>query len=699
MNAIRNPDGVFINTSYFKEEADRFIKHGTYCDAPEGSYDFKEYWDEQSRRCTEGYEVGGVKITGHHYNYLNFSQIQLTDESELLGIKKGKRSKSATKKTTFPDFWDGDYNYFWAVDIGRYGIEEDEYKKLNLGVKIKDLDGGKNICVSKARRKGFSFKNGSIVDNTYVHQRNATSVIGAYLTEYLYPKGTMTMFNEYNQFKNKHCPGFRRRRLKNDNEFVRCGFTEKINGAWVDSGRLNTVIATSFFNNAGAARGKDATLILLEEAGKFPNLKEAYVQTLDTIKDGVYMTGQILIFGTGGGEDSQWEDFEELFYDWETYDMLPFENIWDDEDQDTCSFFFPEYQNLVGFIDEQGNSKIEQAISHGEVIRENKKSKSRDPKAVDRYSAERPNKPREAFLRINQNIFPVKMLNDHLNYLKKDNKFRHVGVAGEFTYIANKLKFVPNDKLEPIFGYKRKVNTSKENSDGAVVMIQAPYRKDGVVPRDLYYICVDTYAYDEAEEGSLGVCYVMKQPNRFSQPDDMIVAHYVARPKTLDDFSKVVFELAEYYNAEVGLEWERCSSVIDYAKRFKKIDILAGAFNLAFDEKLKTSNSSTVKFGMRIGSGKDDTRKNIGLGYIRDWLLQPIAWDGNGNVTKLNLHNIMDIGLVEELIKYGKGNFDRVSALLVGMFFRRELAYLSVDINNDEMSNKISKLRQLTSQD
>lgn len=699
---IRNSEGIFVNTEYFREEANRFLKTGKYCDAPEDSYDFFEYWDEQERRCIEGYEVGGVKITGHHYDYLNFSQIKLTPEDELLGdTKKSKKNKSAKKKLSFPDFWDGDYNYFWAVDIARNGITEEDYKSLNLGVNILDLDGGRNVAVAKARRKGFSYKNGAIVSNNYTHGRNEVSIIGAYLAEYLYPKGTMTMFDEYTSFKNVNCPGFRRNRLINQPDFIKCGFQQEIGGVWVNRGRLNSVIATTFFSNAGAARGKDATLILLEEAGKFPNLKEAYQQTLDTIKDGAYMTGQILLFGTGGGEDSNWEDFEELFYDWETYDLLPFENIWDDEDQATCSFFFPEYQNLVGFMDKNGNTEKEKALAYSENIRENKRKKARDPKAVDRYTAERPNNPREAFMRINQNIFPVKYLNEHLNRIRRNSLFRNAAVAGEFAYHDGKLKFLPNDLLKPIYEYKSKVNTSDDSKEGdysgAVLMYQAPYRVDGKPPKDLYYICVDTYAYDQATAGSLGVCYVLKNPNKFSRPDDMIVASYIARPNTLDDFSKVVFELAEYYNAEIGLEWERCSSIIDYAKRFKKVDMLAGAFELAFDEKLSVKSGSTVKFGVRIGSGKDDTRKRIALGYLRDWLLTPIGFDAVDDSVILNLHTINDPGLLEELIKYSsiKGNFDRISALLVGMFFRREIAYANSGGEDSDISQKLSKLEKM----
>jgi len=68
----------FINTRHFEEEARNFLKNGSYTNAPRGTFAYKEYWNEQTRRCLEGYEVSGVTITGEHYFYLNFSQIKAT---------------------------------------------------------------------------------------------------------------------------------------------------------------------------------------------------------------------------------------------------------------------------------------------------------------------------------------------------------------------------------------------------------------------------------------------------------------------------------------------------------------------------------------------------------------------------------------------------------------------------------------------
>ena len=88
-------------------------KYGYYTPEPEGSPDWKEYWQEQRRRCLNGYSSGGVKITGDHYFYLNYNPIKKTEDT------KSKRSR---KIIDFADFWDGDYSYYWSREIARKGI-------------------------------------------------------------------------------------------------------------------------------------------------------------------------------------------------------------------------------------------------------------------------------------------------------------------------------------------------------------------------------------------------------------------------------------------------------------------------------------------------------------------------------------------------------------------------------------------------
>jgi hypothetical protein len=73
---------------------------------------------------------------------------------------------------------------------------------------------------------------------------------------------------------------------------------------------------------------------------------------------------------------------------------------------------------------------------------------------------------------------------------------------------------------------------------------------------------------------------------------------------------------------------------------------------------------------MSMGSRERKGQAEI---YLRDWLKTPRAISQTGE-KKCNLHYIYDVALLDELIKYNRsGNFDRVSAMMVGMFHLKEL--------------------------
>lgn len=680
---------MFVNTQEFRREALHFLKYGYYTNAPEGTQEHKEYWDEQERRCKEGYTIGGVKITGEHYGYLNFAQIKLTADKDE-NVTKDFKKKAATKRVVFPDFWDSDYNYFWFRQIARHGLSggDKELAKLELGYKPKFLDGGRHLTVGKARRKGYSYKNGYICNHRYQFEQNSMSLIGAYDKKYLFPEGTMGMATEYINFFNKHTDWYKRT-LIDKQDHVKSGYsvqTEK--GIWVEKGFRSQIMAISCGDNPGALRGKDATLILFEEAGKWPNLLDTFQATRDTLEDGVYVTGQMIIFGTGGGEDSNWEAFETIFYNPEAYNMLPFENIWDEGAADTfCSFFIPDYLNKPGFIDKDGNSDIAGAKLFEEKERDTIRSSSKNPRDIIARGMEHPFNPKEAFSRAGENIFPIEELEIQLSYLKSRPSF---GTPGKLVNEGEGIKFKPDFNQQPIYEFP--AATSK--SEGCVVIYETPYKIKGKVPDNLYIICHDPFAIDDANyTKSCGAAYVIMNTNNIVPPGEKIVASFVARPRTTDEYNKILFMLAEYYNAKIGFESDR-GDVIGYAKRFKKLHWLENEFELAYDEKLKTTNPSKQKYGMKMASGKENLRKLTGDKYIADWLITPRYEDENGKVYS-NLHAILDSGMINELIKYKpKGSqFDRVSALRVGMFHLRELIYSNRVATNKKEPRKLFKTK------
>ena len=651
----------FVNTELFREEANRFLKRGYYIDAPQGTRDYYDYWGEQLRRCKEGYSVGGVRITGHHYGYLNFAQIQLTKEETGEQITKKKRS--ASKVVSFPDFWDGDYEYFHIVEIARNGISQVELDKLGLDTRVYDLGGGLNVIVGKARRKGFSYKNGWIAANNYNTLRDMTTLIGAHEKKFLYPEGTMSMATNYINFLSQHTAWTKRRQADDKQDHKRASYYEYINGNSVEKGYKSQIIAVTFKDNPDAARGKDASLILLDECGAFNNLKAAYAATLPTIKDGALTTGQILMYGTGGDMEGGTIDFESMFYNPEPYELLPLENIWDEGASGTmCGYFFPDYKNKVGFIDKEGNSKQAEAKAHEEAKRQHKRETTKDPSTVDKYIVEHAFNPREAFMQISSNMFPVGELNEWRNKLSTTPIFKSIGVPGEIISGDDGLRFRPNSNLRPVIKFP---HDRGDDIRGCVVQYQAPFKMDGQVPPNMYVVVHDPYGTDSTTGRSLGAAYVLKRVNDISRPDDMIVASYVGRPETQDEYNETLFKLAALYNAKIGFENDR-GEVVAYAKRFRKLSQLMEEPEIIDLKENINIKRLGRKFGMSMGSKE---RKGQAQIYLRDWLITPRGRTEEGKQL-LNLHYIYDIALLDELIKFNStGNFDRVSALLVGMYY------------------------------
>ena len=653
---------MITNTQEFRRAALEFQKQGYYIDAPAGSQDFYEFWTEELRRCKEGFKVGDTWITGNHYFYLNYVQMKVLDN----GNKKG----GASKTVNFPGFWDGDYEYFHLMEIARNGAKKEDVDALGLSTTIHPdwLDGEHHLIVAKARRKGFSYKNAAITCNQFNIEKNSYTLLCAHDKKYLYPKGIMTMAAANMDFLNEHTGWSKRRSVIDKQNHKKASYLEYINNQPVEKGYKSEVEAITFKDNPDAARGKDASLVIFEEAGAFHNLKDTYMATRPCVEDGGVTTGQMIIFGTGGDMSGGTVDFESMFYNPEPYNLLPVENVWDDGGEGThCGWFFPSYRNKVGFMDADGNTKEEDAKFKEQTKRESTKRNSKDAKVYDKLITEYPWKPREAFLQTSANVFPSAELISHRNHIIRSAKTAKVGTPGILTTGEGGVKFRPSDTVRAVEKFPHQKG---DDIRGATVVYQAPYRdEDGQVPNNLYFIAHDPYAHDNSQGSSLGSAYVFKRANPWSKPDDMIVASYVGRPETQDDYNENLFKLAKYYNAKIGFENDR-GEVIPFAKRTKNLHLLMEEVEIFDKSSGFRAKALGRNYGLSMGSKH---RKAQAVLYLRDWLNAKRSKDENGDWKK-NLHYIYDVALIDELIKWtAKGNFDRASSLLVGMFYMMDL--------------------------
>ena len=726
---IRDESGKWINSKIFREEALKFQKNKTYTAAPYGTPDWMEYWETQLDRCIKGYSVfeeDGTehKITGHHYFYLNFTQIQ------IVKFEDDDESAAAEKISQNPDFWDGDYDYFWSLEIARYGLctknsqvpstpeerkewnhlnkelkkikksnynykKDETYKKLKeqrdtisnnilnrLGLRVKPhldyLDGGYHMIVGKSRRKGYSYKDGAICANVYNTIRKAQVIIGAFEKKFLYPKGTMGMASDYLNFLNEHTGWAKSRDYTDKVDHKKASYRENVNGTYIEKGYQSEIFALTFKDNPDAARGKDGKLFLLEEAGAFPNLKDSFNAIAPGLTAGAFITGQIIIFGTGGDMESGTVDYADMFYNPAAYRLLPFVNIWDENAENTtCGFFHPVTWNMEGFYDDQGNSDIEGATEFELERRRQKMEAASSSTIVEKHMQEYPFSPSEAFLTVSTNNFPVVELRNQLNRVKAENLHLSKGTPVYLTREEGKVIAKPDleNKLKPIYTYKVK----QDDISGCPIIFEYPVPNP---PKGLYKIGFDPYQQDEGT--SLAAIYVYKSIHSGTYSKNIIVAEYVGRPQEADDVSRIASMLADLYNAEIMHENE-VSHVKNYFRRIKRLDQLALQPDTVISKNVKASKVSRV-YGMHM----NEQLKDAGEKYIKDWLLQVRDYDENGNAI-LNLETIYSIGLLEELIQYNrKGNFDRVMAFMQVMFQCQE-----EELGKDYSSSENKKIKSV----
>jgi hypothetical protein len=72
---IDEEHGFDFDPNWFTKTRDIKLETGKYCSYPPGTKRYRDFWDEEYRRCNEGYESHGYRVTGDHYFFLNYYQL------------------------------------------------------------------------------------------------------------------------------------------------------------------------------------------------------------------------------------------------------------------------------------------------------------------------------------------------------------------------------------------------------------------------------------------------------------------------------------------------------------------------------------------------------------------------------------------------------------------------------------------------
>jgi hypothetical protein len=461
-------------------------------------------------------------------------------------------------------------------------------------------------------------------------------------------------------------------------------------------GTTSSLIGVTMKNDPEKARGKRGILALWEEFGKFPNAQVAWNIALSSFSELDYTYGLMLGFGTGGSEDNDFFAMETMSTSPESYNLLEFKNIYDVGMENTSfSMFTPAYFN-VSTKDKDGNSDNAAAKAKLDALRE-KALKSTDPAHIERVKAEHPYTPQEAMLSTTSNIFMVDGIGNWINKVTSSKAIHELGVPKELYRSENgRIEARINEVHKPVVKYP---HSKKDDLFGSVIEWATPYRVDKktnsgetvkVIPDGLYIIGHDPVAEDDVTDvTSLGAAYVYMNVNNIITGDkgDRIVASWIGRPTTMDEYNNILFMLAERWNAKIGFENDR-GDVLGYAKRYNGIKWLADEFDLAWDDKIAKKRTSIYKYGMRIGSGALNTRILTGNRYIADWLVAKRGLGVDGKFS-YNYNYVLDPALLKEIRLYnGKRNADRLSALRILVYHAKEVAYNGAVLNKPRVKSR-----------
>lgn len=667
------PGDRFVNTYLFTEMADFYRKYKKYTNYKEDSIPHRQLRKREEYRRLNGFTapcllrngvVQNVRITGHHYNFLNYTMMEQLDTNKA---KSGKRASVGTKHYDFSKFIDAQFWTFHVID----------FAKRN----------GFHLIIDKTRRGGFSYIMAAKSANTLNLQPRKVVIHVAADKKFLTATGGLTDFTINNlRFYETKTP-FVKGILSTDKENFRLGF-KLPNGVVSPKAWQSALFSVSAMNNPDCAIGKDAIDVNVEELSTMENFDDFMAVTEPAMRTGSYVTGNLTCWGTATSGNMQ--VFEQNFYSPKSFHFMPFENVWDKDSRNEICGYFKSYawglQGQLGdkyAMDDDGNSDLETGLRIACAERINKKQTAKTFADYINYLGQYALMPAESFSSATENIFSSEELLAWEERLRTDNSFKFY-VDGWLFENNGKVEFKTNARIEAeggtfnkdywdwIEGVPRK---GHEHPHGCIRKwfnpMKVPYHdKQGQMvtgtPPGMYSISYDPVGVNKenkliTNKHSHNSINVWMNPCQYNGFKTALVCAYYGRPEKLEEADKVCLLLAKYYNCvgTTGVEINRGETVSNFTK-WKALKYLMKDPVQIWDTSLKGAVVGT--YGVNMGDG---AKKLEGLRLLKEMLYTVIGKDDLGNDMYL-FQTIYDYQSILELKKWNAvGNFDRVSQMII----------------------------------
>ena len=670
--------GKFVNTELFNEAARTYQATGKYTQFKVDSIPHRQFRRRECDRRRNGFSapcwqnpdgsIEDVWITGGHYNFLNYTRMERTDESSVIVTEHGATAK---KIYSFPSFIDAQ---FWTWQII-------EFCRRN----------GLHLIIDKTRRGGFSYIMAADSSNEVNLSKHKVVIHVAADNKYLIKQGGLSDFAVNNlKFFEEKTP-FKRGIYSPTTDSFKLGYRMK-NGVEADDSWSSSLLSVSANNNPDCAIGKDAVTIKVEELSTMQNFDEFMNVTEPTMTVGTRTTGTLMAWGTATAANMQ--IFEQNFYNPRAFGFMAFENVFDnDARNEVCGFFKSYAWGLEGEIDgvkgfdEDGNSNLRIGLKLAARERVEKKKTAKTFAEYLNYLGQRALFPAESFSSASENIFSSEALNKFEDKLRVDNSYKFYTDGELFEDGTKKIYFKSNARIrienpdmktyDYIQGVPRRGN---EDPHGCIRVWFAPeYEETYIGDRLIRSILPGTYVavYDPVgidkdkkeitDRHSHNSIFVIEMPRERNGFKPKLCAAYYGRTERLEEADEKFYRLCKWYNCiGTGLVEINRGETVSNFRKWKATKYLGYEPLYVWDSAVKEKVSTS--YGYNIGSGP---KKLDGLRLLKEFLYEVIGKNEFGEDIYV-FERFLDYQTILELKKFNaEGNFDRISSLiLLGIYWK-----------------------------
>lgn len=670
--------GKFVNTELFNEAARTYQATGKYTQFKVDSIPHRQFRRRECDRRRNGFSapcwqnpdgsIEDVWITGGHYNFLNYTRMERTDESSVIVTEHGATAK---KIYSFPSFIDAQ---FWTWQII-------EFCRRN----------GLHLIIDKTRRGGFSYIMAADSSNEVNLSKHKVVIHVAADNKYLIKQGGLSDFAVNNlKFFEEKTP-FKRGIFSPTTDSFKLGYRMK-NGVEADDSWSSSLLSVSANNNPDCAIGKDAVTIKVEELSTMQNFDEFMNVTEPTMTVGTRTTGTLMAWGTATAANMQ--IFEQNFYNPRAFRFMAFENVWDnDARNEVCGFFKSYAWGLEGEIDgvkgfdKDGNSNLRIGLQLAARERIEKKKTAKTFAEYLNYLGQRALFPAESFSSASENIFSSEALNKFEDKLRVDNSYKFYTDGELFEDGTKKIYFKSNARIrienpdmktyDYIQGVPRRGN---EDPHGCIRVWFAPeYEETYINDRLVRSILPGTYVavYDPVgidkdkkeitDRHSHNSIFVIEMPRERNGFKPKLCAAYYGRTERLEEADEKFYRLCKWYNCiGTGLVEINRGETVSNFRKWKATKYLGYEPLYVWDSAVKEKVSTS--YGYNIGSGP---KKLDGLRLLKEFLYEVIGKNEFGEDIYV-FERFLDYQTILELKKFNaEGNFDRISSLiLLGIYWK-----------------------------